>query len=258
MMEVLLVISCLALFACPLVAICRVIYLVWQARRKRKSFVWPLADDAATAGNDLSSSTPTPRSERNALRTLVVLGSGGHTSEMIQLIRNLPPERYHPLEFVKASTDTTSVGRLQAARLIVSASPITSKTVLPPAVHEIPRAREVGQSYISSVYSTIHAFLYAMRLIAGLRPDVLLCNGPGTCLPLCVAAFIGRVMGWTCTRIVFVESYCRVHTMSLTGRLLYAWVDLCAVHWATLQTRYPLTSCTSTMMARRSPVKKEQ
>eukprot|EP00977_Amphora_coffeiformis_P001399 scaffold287_cov173-Amphora_coffeaeformis.AAC.13 len=242
---VLLVIICFALCICLLLT-CRVTYLVWKIRRKRALFVWPRLETEGTRKDATTTTTLLPSDEPNVpLKTLVVLGSGGHTSEMIQLIRNLPTERYHPLVFVKAATDSTSLGRLQAAKLSTSST----------TMHEIPRAREVGQSYLSSIYSTLHAFCFAVQLVAKLRPDLVLCNGPGTCLPLCVAAFAGRVVGWTRTRIIFVESYCRVHTMSLTGRLLYGWVDLCAIHWPTLQSKYPLTQCISTMI---QPDKKKE
>ena len=204
--------------------------LVWHIRHKRASFAWPPRDTTTKS----STQPATPK------KTLIVLGSGGHTSEMIQLIRNLDAAEFYPLQFVKAATDTTSVQRLHAAGIH------TTQAVV---VHEIPRAREVGQSYVSSIYSTLHAFVYALQLMVIVRPDVLLCNGPGTCLPLCVAALLWRIVGLAAaTRIIFVESYCRVETMSLTGRLLYQWVDLCCVHWPNLQTKYPLTTCISTMI----------
>jgi hypothetical protein len=51
---------------------------------------------------------------RIPLRTIIVLGSGGHTTEMLQLIQHLDwPRKFHPLVFVIASTDTTSLDRLQ-------------------------------------------------------------------------------------------------------------------------------------------------
>ena len=229
------------LFCCPLLLLLlllRLVYLVWRIRRKRAGFTWPSSTRSTASSSKKKSDKPR--------RTLIVLGSGGHTSEMIQLIKNLSPEVYQPRIFVKAATDATSVGRLQAAGVHVSTP-----------VYEIPRAREVGQSYSSSVSSTLYAFFFAIRLIGRSRPHVLLCNGPGTCLPLCVAAFGWRLLGWTTTRVIFVESYCRVQTMSLTGRLLYPWVDLCAVHWPTLQDDYPLTQLVSTMI-RHDNVKKGQ
>ena len=36
------------------------------------------------------------------MKTLVVLGSGGHTTEMLHLLKNLDPQRYAPLIFIVA------------------------------------------------------------------------------------------------------------------------------------------------------------
>jgi hypothetical protein len=41
-------------------------------------------------------------------RTLIVLGSGGHTTEMLKLIKRLSTQKYAPISFVVAATDHTS------------------------------------------------------------------------------------------------------------------------------------------------------
>ena len=45
---------------------------------------------------------------RKAYRTMVVLGSGGHTSEMLSLLRNLNVKKYSPMIFVASNTDKFS------------------------------------------------------------------------------------------------------------------------------------------------------
>ena len=54
--------------------------------------------------------------------------------------------------------------------------------------------------------------LYALCFGAKqVQPDLVLVNGPGTCLPIAVSAFFFRIVGWKPeTKIVFVESFCRV------------------------------------------------
>lgn len=162
------------------------------------------------------------------VKTLIILGSGGHTTEMLFLTKHLDPEYYHPILFCKAATDETSIQRL-------------SRPQRETQVYDIPRSREVGQSYLSSIVSTCYAFLVALQLVGSIRPDLILTNGPGTALPVCVAAFVYRVLGYgyPSTRIIFIESFCRVRTLSLTGILLYYWVDLFVVHWDELQRKYP-------------------
>lgn len=158
---------------------------------------------------------------RRPLRTLVVLGSGGHTAELLDLVQTLDSTVY-TIEYVKANTDTTSANRLPPSAKLIS----------------IPRAREVGQSYLSSAWTTLRALWSALLLVYQRQPDVILCNGPGTCLPIVLAALLWRVCGRPCAA-VFVESLCRTWTLSLTGRLLYPFVDVFCVHWTSLVERYP-------------------
>ncbi|CAJ1945662.1 unnamed protein product [Cylindrotheca closterium] len=177
---------------------------------------------------------------RDPVKTLVVLGSGGHTTEMIQLLQQLKHESYTPLVFVVADTDITSMRRVEAfgARQ-------------PDSIYRIPRSREVGQSYLSSIVTTLWSFLHAFGIVLRIRPNVLLCNGPGTCLPIAIVTLAYRILGLCEGRIIFVESFCRVQSLSLTGKLLYHVVDLFVVHWESLQTKFPRSKVVSTFVPHR-------
>lgn len=117
------------------------------------------------------------------LKTLVVFGSGGHTTEMLDLIKNLNPENYWPIVLVVADTDTTSLQRVQAYPHTL---PIQNKENLASLesngsgqqqVYRIPRSREVGQSYVSSVFTTLRSFVFALWLVGyqvgGLKKTLL-------------------------------------------------------------------------------------
>ena len=179
---------------------------------------------------------------KRPVRTLAVLGSGGHTTEMLHLLTSVTSENYTPLNYVMASSDTTSKNRLGAFDASTAKSPSDksghSKT-LPPynEIYTIPRAREVGQSYFTSIFTTINSILHSARIVLiDTRPDLLLINGPGTCLPIALCTFMARVMGVCEGKIVFCESFCRVKSLSLTGSLLQkiGIVDLFLVHWPEL------------------------
>jgi beta-1,4-N-acetylglucosaminyltransferase len=101
----------------------------------------------------------------------------------------------------------------------------------------IPRSREVGQSYVTAVFTTLRAQLASAALVFSHAPDVILCNGPGTCLPLAVAGLALRFFGVHDTAVVFVESVCRVSSLSLTGKLLYRVADQVQVQWPELKQR---------------------
>ncbi|KAF5472448.1 hypothetical protein F2P56_009165 [Juglans regia] len=106
---------------------------------------------------------------------------------------------------------------------------------------QIYRSREVGQSYFTSVWTTLVAMAHALWLMTKIRPQVILCNGPGTCVPLCAIAFFFKVVGVRWSSVFYVESIARVRRLSLSGLLLYKLriADQFFVQWPQLQRQYP-------------------
>ncbi|XP_037135906.1 UDP-N-acetylglucosamine transferase subunit ALG14 homolog isoform X1 [Syngnathus acus] len=165
---------------------------------------------------------------------LVVAGSGGHTTEILRLMKSLS-SAYSPRFYIIADTDTMSEERIRAfekSKQILDCDPQFT-------IHRIPRSREVHQSWSSSVLSTLNAQFYAIPLIFRLRPDMVLCNGPGTCVPLCLGGLLLGIVGIKKVMIVFIESLCRVESLSLTGKILYHVSDFFFVQWASLRNSYP-------------------
>ena len=185
------------------------------------------------------------------LRAMVVLGSGGHTAEMFALLRAVDHRRYAPRTYVLAATDVTSaakihahearVGSALAARADVSDAELERAT--DHDVASLPRSREVGQNYAHSAVTTLRAILHALALVRRERPDVVLCNGPGTCVPVAIAAFAARcACGLRAgPAVVYVESVARTTTISLSGWIVYALglADAVFVQWEGLLKKYP-------------------
>ena len=140
-----------------LIFVARTLYLLHSVHKTRQM------KDPRTTASHLSPSTSS-----KPLKTLVVLGSGGHTTEMLDLIKNLNPDRYGPMVLVVANTDTTSLQRVQA---YPHPLPIQNKETLlecfgsQQQVYRIPRSREVGQPYASSIFTTLRSFLFAIWLV---------------------------------------------------------------------------------------------
>ncbi|KAI4871262.1 hypothetical protein NFI96_019788 [Prochilodus magdalenae] len=165
---------------------------------------------------------------------LVVAGSGGHTTEIIRLMESLS-QAYRPRHYVIADTDKMSEDKIRT----FEASKVDGNSPAQYTIHRVPRSREVLQSWSSSMLSTLHALLYSIPLVFKLRPDVVLCNGPGTCIPLCAAALLLGILGAKRVLLVYVESICRVESLSLSGKILYHFADYFFVQWQPLQTKYP-------------------
>ncbi|XP_053349623.1 UDP-N-acetylglucosamine transferase subunit ALG14 homolog [Clarias gariepinus] len=171
---------------------------------------------------------------KGSVCVLIVAGSGGHTTEIIRLMGSLS-QSYTPRHYVIADTDKMSEEKIRT----FEASKEKSDTQAQFTIHRIPRSREVCQSWSSSVLSTLYAQLYSLPLVFRLRPDVVLCNGPGTCIPLCAAGLLLGILGLKRVLLVYVESICRVESLSLSGKILYRFADYFFVQWKPLQAKYP-------------------
>ncbi|XP_022622504.1 UDP-N-acetylglucosamine transferase subunit ALG14 homolog isoform X2 [Seriola dumerili] len=130
---------------------------------------------------------------RGPVSVLVVVGSGGHTTEILRLMDSLS-SAYSPRHYVIADTDRMSEEKICS--------------------FENSRPHPNSKSQV-------------------------LCNGPGTCVPLCVAGLLLGILGMKKVLIVYVESICRVQTLSLTGRILYPVSDYFFVQWSSLRDKYP-------------------
>jgi beta-1,4-N-acetylglucosaminyltransferase len=171
---------------------------------------------------------------------------GGHTYEMLRLLEGLAGDELKYTSFVVAATDTLSQNNtmtwyndMQKAR---------KETWYDPTFVYVPRAREVGQSYLTALFMTLYATLVACYVVWILKPEVILLNGPGTCIPLFIAGLLSRFLCWRAVRIVYVESICRVTTLSTTAKLIYPFArvaPLCPVtifvQWPQLAAAWPAT-----------------
>ncbi|CDH92983.1 UDP-N-acetylglucosamine transferase subunit ALG14 [Caenorhabditis elegans] len=162
----------------------------------------------------------------------VVLGSGGHTSEMMELVKHFG-EEFDERTYIIADTDTMSEDK--------AINHEKSRNNEKFCIEKIPRSREVGQSYLTSIGSTINATAFAVKLIYRIRPDLIVLNGPGTCIPVALAAAFFDIIRLIDTVIIYEESICRVKKLSLSGAILYylGMVDCLIVHWPGLKKSYP-------------------
>ncbi|KAL5099935.1 hypothetical protein RYX36_004262 [Vicia faba] len=195
------------------------------------------------------SGRPLSKRASKPVSTLIILGSGGHTAEMLNLLAVLQKDRFNPRFYIAAATDNMS---LQKAMLLENSLASESGTDVANTAQfmKIYRSREVGQSYITSVWTTLIAIVHALWLMIKIRPEVILCNGPGTCIPLCIIAFIFKVLGIRWSSIFYVESIARVKRLSLSGLLLYKlWMaDQIFVQWPQLQRQYPRATYVGRLM----------
>ncbi|CAG9786118.1 unnamed protein product [Diatraea saccharalis] len=206
-METCAYLTAFLIFSPILVIIVRALYLIYQ----------------------ISTTDSRLMSENSSLRTILCIGSGGHTTELLRLVKNLNFDKYQPRLYILAENDVSSEVKIHKTEQIVPN--VNTKYTL----GRIPRSRNVLQSFLSSIFSTIYATLFCVPLIFNFKPNVIFCNGPGTCVPICIVAFILRCLFIIDCRIVFIESICRIRTMSLTGKILQFFADIVIVQWPQLR-----------------------
>uniref|UniRef100_A0A1I7XKZ6 UDP-N-acetylglucosamine transferase subunit ALG14 n=1 Tax=Heterorhabditis bacteriophora TaxID=37862 RepID=A0A1I7XKZ6_HETBA len=151
---------------------------------------------------------------------------------MIQLLENLD-DRYNPKLYIIASKDRISEEKVLTFEKTRATGTYTIAT--------IPRSREVHQSYVSSIITTLYSFYYAVKIVWKTKPDLVLVNGPGTCIPVVIAAAVLDMIRLRDTTIIYEESICRVERLSLSGALLYysGLADDIIVQWPNLKDKYP-------------------
>ncbi|KAK6048753.1 oligosaccharide biosynthesis protein Alg14 like protein [Cooperia oncophora] len=177
-----------------------------------------------------------PRSKTVSL--CCVMGSGGHTTEMLELLKNLGSQ-YNPRCYVVADTDQMSEDKIFDSEKQRDSGAFQ--------VCRIPRSREVGQSFLTAVPTTLYSFIHALRIVWKASPDLLLVNGPGSCIPVVFAAAFFDMIRLRDTVIIYEESLCRVESLSLSGSILYftGLADDIVVQWKQLKEKYPRTTLIS-------------
>ena len=160
-----------------------------------------------------------------SLRSVFCIGSGGHTTELLRFVKSIDKKKYQPRMYILADNDVSSAVKIHE----------TEEGSTEYSLSRIPRSRNVQQSYLSSVISTLYATWCTLPVVYQFDPDVIFCNGPGTCIPVCVVAFVLRCLCILDCRIVFIESICRVRTLSLTGKILQFFADIVVVQWPQLR-----------------------
>ncbi|KAJ2349270.1 metalloprotease [Coemansia sp. RSA 2673] len=163
----------------------------------------------------------------------IVLGSGGHTAEMVRLLSGVDFDRYSRRLYIVGDTDVISldqIGMLESRRDDEKDEYFVGR---------VPRSRRVGQPWLTTPISILQCFGQVTRLMYQHMPDAVLCNGPGNCVVVCVVATIARVLGVKRIPIIYVESFARVNTLSLSGKIVYLLADRFIVQWPDILQQYP-------------------
>ena len=150
-------------------------------------------------------------------KILVVLGEGGHTTELLNLL-NLMGEEYE-YNYIVSRQDNLSEKQIS----------------LPGKVYRVSRPRGKDTPKVVAALRTLLATVETIWILIRVRPDAVLSTGPAIAVP---AFLLGKLVG---ARTIFVETGSRVRSLSWTGRILYERADIFFVQWPQMQEKYPNT-----------------
>jgi len=92
-------------------------------------------------------------------KTLIVMGSGGHTAEMVELLSGMDFNHFSPRIYVIAETDETSSQRVRQLETIRKTDTREHDVLF------ISRSREVHQSWSSTIITTTESLIQSFIIL---------------------------------------------------------------------------------------------
>jgi beta-1,4-N-acetylglucosaminyltransferase len=103
---------------------------------------------------------------------MIVFGSGGHTTEMLLMLKSINFNLYNRVFFVLGHSDTWSLTKIkdfyQKERQLDIEKQVPNLTIV-----RLFRSREVKQSYLTSVLTTLMGLAHSVLLVVKSRPDIV-------------------------------------------------------------------------------------
>lgn len=144
------------------------------------------------------------------MRLLIVLGSGGHTTEMLRLV-DLMGCGYE-YSYLTAANDELSAQKIR----------------LPGPVYRVIRPRWKNTPLIMVIVRTFWSAVQSLIILVRVRPDAIISTGPGPAVP---ASLLAKLLG---IKVIYIETGSRVFALSSSGKILYRFADLFFVQWPEL------------------------
>ena len=152
---------------------------------------------------------------------LVVLGMGGHTSQILRLVDSMEKsgEQNYSYSYLLGHDDKTSEKKIKFSGQI----------------YRMKNPRLMTQKSLFVVFFNMFpATIDAFKVLWKTDADVVISSGPALSIPL----FWMAKLLFGC-RTIFLESWVRWKSGSATGKLVYKVTDLFLVQWKEMKEVYP-------------------
>ena len=96
---------------------------------------------------------------------------------------------------------------------------------------------QVNRREKSFIFRMIGNSLKTLKILISERPDAVISTGALATIPMCL---FGKIFG---KKIIFIESFAKVNSQTLTGKLVYKFADRFYVQWEEMKQFYPNAIC---------------
>lgn len=142
------------------------------------------------------------------LKICVGASAGGHTNELLALLR--------------------ASGGWPAGPAVY----VTTLAMLAEKFAGRGRVYVIGECDRRRPLKAVGVFLRALRCVAKEKPDVVITTGS---LPLAIMCLLARLFG---ARIAWIDSIANTEDLSLSGRLVRRFADVCLSQWPRVAAKY--------------------
>ncbi|WP_071393467.1 PssD/Cps14F family polysaccharide biosynthesis glycosyltransferase [Bacillus tuaregi] len=143
-------------------------------------------------------------------KVLFISSLGGHLTQLLQLKPLFDEYDYHII--TEKSIITEDLSKQYRMSFLVYG------------------ARNYLFRYVFKItYNIFKSLYYFLRE----KPDVIVTTGAHTAVPMC---YIAKIFG---KKVVFIESFAKTSTPTISGKLVYPIADLFIVQWKEMKKHYP-------------------
>lgn len=93
--------------------------------------------------------------------------------------------------------------------------------------------KQVNRSSIFFLFPLLYNVCVSIYILGKERPQVVISTGVLATIPLCVFA---KLLG---KKLIYIESFAKIHSATLTGKLMYRFADVFYVQWEEMLKVYP-------------------
>lgn len=96
---------------------------------------------------------------------------------------------------------------------------------------------QVNRHERTFVFNMITNALKSFKIFLREKPDVIISTGALATIPMCIFAKVLK------KKVIFIESFAKVTSPTLTGKLIYKFADQFYVQWEQMKEHYPDAIC---------------